>query len=168
MSFWKAFLFSLLTLIGSNLLMIFILYVSFGRFNNLMVLYATYPTNIIYNLFCSMGHAIWVSVQRIAYGVTYGTLFGLLEALIILIVPLITAIVAGRVGKKRLYSFLGVFLTSIISMIVSVFLMFDTTAFQFMIASEIIGNGALFIVFGGSLLNGLIFGFIAYITTKRE
>jgi hypothetical protein len=115
-----------------------------------------------------MGHAIWVSIQRIAYQITYGSVFYLLETLIVVLVPLIAAIIAGRIGKKRIYSFLGMFLISIVSMIVSVALMFDTAAFQYMITSEPIGNGALFIVVGGSLLNGLIFGFIAYVTTKRE
>ncbi|GAG77094.1 unnamed protein product, partial [marine sediment metagenome] len=62
----------------------------------------------------------------------------------------------------------GVFLTSLVSMIVSMILMFNSVSYQLIITSEFLGSGALFVVVGGSLLNGLIFGLIAFFTTKRK
>jgi hypothetical protein len=115
-----------------------------------------------------MGHAIWLSVDRIAYQIVNDNLFSLLSILLNLVAPLIAAIVAGRVGEKRIHSLIGVFLTSIVSMIVSMILIFNHISYQQIITSEFLGSGALFIVVGGSLLNGLIFGFIAFFTTKRE
>ncbi len=169
MSILKAFLFSLLALTASNLLLVIILYASFGRFDDVISIFTTgATTSLIYNLFCSMGHAIWLSVDRIAYQIVNDNLFSLLSILIKLVAPLIAAIVAGRVGEKRIHSLIGVFLTSIVSMIVSMILMFNHVSYQLIITSEFLGYGALFIVVGGSLLNGLIFGFIAFFTTKRK
>ncbi len=169
MSLLKAFLFSLLALVASNILLVIILYASFGRFDDVISIFTTgATTSLIYNLFCSMGHAIWLSVDRIAYQIVNDNLFSLLSILINLVAPLIAAIVAGRVGEKRIHSLIGVFLTSIVSMIVSMILIFNHVSYQLIITSEFLGSGALFIVVGGSLLNGLIFGFIAFFTTKRE
>lgn len=169
MSLLKAFLFSLLALVASNILLVIILYASFGRFDDVISIFTTgATTSLIYNLFCSMGHAIWLSVDRIAYQIVNDNLFSLLSILINLVAPLIAAIVAGRVGEKRIHSLIGVFLTSIVSMIVSMILIFNHISYQLIITSEFLGSGALFIVVGGSLLNGLIFGFIAFFTTKRE
>ena len=97
-----------------------------------------------------------------------GNLFFIMINLIVLVAPLIAAIVAGRVGEKRIHSFLGVFLTSIVSMIVSLILMFNSISYQLILTSNFIGYGALYIVVGGSLLNGLIFGLLAFFTTKRK
>jgi len=169
MSLLKAFLFSLLALVASNILLVIILYASFGRFDDVISIFTTgATTSLIYNLFCSMGHAIWLSVDRIAYQIVNDNLFSLLSILINLVAPLIAAIVAGRVGEKRIHSLIGVFLTSIVSMIVSMILIFNHVSYQLIITSEFLGSGALFIVVGGSLLNGLIFGFIAFFTTKKE
>jgi len=115
-----------------------------------------------------MGHAIWLTVDRIAYQIVNDNLFSLFSILIILVAPLIAAIVAGRVGEKRIHSFFGVFLTSLVSMTVSLILIFNSVSYQIIITSEFLGSGALFIVVGGSLLNGLIFGLLAFFTTKRK
>ncbi len=169
MSLLKAFLFSLLTLMVCNLLLVIILYVSFGRFDDIISIFtAGATTSLIYNLFCSMGHAIWLTVDRIAYQIVNDNLFSLFSILIILVAPLIAAIVAGRVGEKRIHSFFGVFLTSLVSMTVSLILIFNSVSYQIIITSEFLGSGALFIVVGGSLLNGLIFGLLAFFTTKRK
>ena len=169
MSLLKAFLFSLLALILSNILLVIILYASFGRFDDIISIFtAGATTSLIYNLFCSMGHAIWLTVDRIAYQIVNDNLFSLFSILIILVAPLIAAIVAGRVGEKRIHSFFGVFLTSLVSMIVSLILIFNSVSYQIIITSEFLGSGALFIVVGGSLLNGLIFGLLAFFTTKRK
>ena len=169
MSLLKAFLFSLLTLMVCNLLLVIILYVSFGRFDDIISIFtAGATTSLIYNLFCSMGHAIWLTVDRIAYQIVNDNLFSLFSILIVLVAPLIAAIVAGRVGEKRIHSFFGVFLTSLVSMTVSLILIFNSVSYQIIITSEFLGSGALFIVVGGSLLNGLIFGLLAFFTTKRK
>ena len=169
MSLLKAFLFSLLALIVSNILLVIILYTSFGRFDDIISIFtAGATTSLIYNLFCSMGHAIWLTVDRIAYQIVNDNLFSLFSILIVLVAPLIAAIVAGRVGEKRIHSFFGVFLTSLVSMIVSLILIFNSVSYQIIITSEFLGSGALFIVVGGSLLNGLIFGLLAFFTTKRK
>ena len=169
MSLLKAFLFSLLTLMVCNLLLVIILYVSFGRFDDIISIFtAGATTSLIYNLFCSMGHAIWLTVDRIAYQIVNDNLFSLFSILIILVAPLIAAIVAGRVGEKRIHSFFGVFLTSLVSMTVSLILIFNSVSYQIIITSEFLGSGALFVVVGGSLLNGLIFGLLAFFTTKRK
>ena len=115
-----------------------------------------------------MGHAIWISIDRIAYQIVDDNLFTLLLGVIILVAPLIAAIVAGRVGENRIHSLFGVFLASLVSMIVSLILMFNSISYQIIITSEFLGSGALFVVVGGSLLNGLIFGFLAFFTTKRK
>ena len=52
--------------------------------------------------------------------------------------------------------------------IVSMILIFNSVSYQLIITSEFLGYGALFIVVGGSLLNGLIFGLLAFFTTKRK
>ena len=169
MSLLKAFVFSLLALIVSNILLVIILYASFGRFDDIISIFtAGATTSLIYNLFCSMGHAIWLTVDRIAYQIVNDNLFSLFSILIVLVAPLIAAIVAGRVGEKRIHSFFGVFLTSLVSMIVSLILIFNSVSYQIIITSEFLGSGALFIVVGGSLLNGLIFGLLAFFTTKRK
>lgn len=169
MSLLKAFLFSLIALIVSNLLLVVIIYASFGRFDNIISIFTTgATTSLLYNLFCSMGKAIWLSIDLLASWIVVGDLFYILLNLVILVVPLIAAIVAGRVGEKRIHSFLGVFLTSIVSMIVSLVLMYTSISYQIIITSELLGYGALFVVIPGSLLNGLIFGLIAFITTKRK
>lgn len=115
-----------------------------------------------------MGEAIWLSVNGIAYHIVNDNLFYIFLSLIVIIAPLIAAIVAGRVGEKRIHSFLGVFLTSIVSMIVSMILMFNSVSYQLIITSEVLGYGPLFVVVLGSLLNGLIFGLLAFFTTKRK
>lgn len=169
MSLLKAFLFSLLALIVSNILLVIIVYASFGAFDDVISMFTgEATTSLIYNLFCSMGHAIWLSVNKIAYHIVNDNLFFIFLSLIVLVAPLIAAIVAGRVGEKRIHSFFGVFLTSIVSMIVSMIMIFYIDPYDILITSEYLGNGALFIVVGGSLLNGLIFGFIAFFTTKRK
>lgn len=169
MSLLKAFLFSLLTLVVSNILLVIILYASFGQFDSVISIFTVgASTSLIYHLFCSMGHAIWITVDRFAYHIVNDMLFYLFLDIIILVVPLIAAIVAGRVGEKRLHSFLGVFLTSIVSMIVSMILMNYSSPYQTIITSEFLGSGALFILVGGSLLNGIIYGLIAFFTTKRK
>ena len=156
MSVLKAFLFSLLALIVSNLLLVIILYTSFGRFDDIISMFTLgATTSLIYNLFCSMGRAIWMTVDNFAYWIVNDNLFNILLILILLVTPLIAALVAGRVGEKRIHSFLGVFLTSIISMIVSLILMFNNVSYQIIIASGLIGSGALFTVVLASLLNGL-------------
>jgi len=115
-----------------------------------------------------MGRPIWVSVDKLATGIVNDNLRGSLSALKFIVAPLIAAIVAGRVGEKRLHSFLGVFLTSIVSMIVSMILMYFVDPYDLLITGANLGYGALFLVVGGSLLNGLIFGLIAFFTTKRK
>ena len=169
MSLLKAFLFSLLALVVSDILLVIILYASFGQFDSIIGLFTTgATTSLINHLFCSMGHAIWVSIDRIAYHIVNDNLFFIFLSLIVIIAPLIAAIVAGRVGEKRIHSLLGVFLTSIVSMIISMIIMFNNVSLQLAITSEFLGSGALFVLVPGSLLNGLIFGFIAFFTTKRK
>jgi len=169
MSVLKAFLFSLLALVVSNILLVVILYASFGRFDDVVSLFTTgASTSLVHDLFCSMGHAIWVTIDRTAYHIVNDMLFYLLMDIIILIVPLVAAIVAGRVGEKRIHSLLGVFLTSIVSIVVSMILMNYSVPYQLAITSEFLGSGALFILVGGGLLNGLIYGLIAFFTTKRK
>ncbi|NVM16227.1 MAG: hypothetical protein HWN80_00820 [Candidatus Lokiarchaeota archaeon] len=169
MSLLKAFLFSLLALIVSNILLVIILYASFGRFDDIVIMFTVgASTTLMLHLFCSMGHAIWISIDRIAYHIVNDMLFFIFLDLIVVVAPLIAAIVAGRVGEKRIHSFLGVFLTSIVSMIVSMIIMFDNVPLQLGITSEFLGSGALFILVPGSLLNGLIFGLLAFFTTKRK
>ena len=169
MSLLKAFLFSLLALMVSNLLLVVIVYASFGRFDIIISMFTVdASTNLFYQLFTSMGHPIWVSVDKIAYHIVNNNLMFLFLSLIVPIAPLIAAIVAGRVGEKRIHSFFGVFLTSIVSLIVSMIMTLYIAPYDILITSEYLGNGALFIVVGGSLLNGLIFGLIAFFTTKRK
>ena len=169
MSLLKAFLFSLLALVVSNLLLVIIIYTSFGRFDDIIGMFTSgVSTSLLYNLFCSMGRAIWITIDILAAWIVIGDLFYIMLSLILLVAPLIAAIVAGRVGEKRIHSFFGVFLTSIVSMIVSLIVMYNSVSYQLIITSELIGYGALFIVVGGSLLNGLIFGLLAFFTTKRK
>jgi MFS family permease len=115
-----------------------------------------------------MGRPIWVSVDKLATGIVNENIRGSLSTLKFFVAPLIAAIIAGRVGEKRLHSFFGVFLTSLVSMTVSIILMFYSGSYQLIITGVTLGYGALFLVVGGSLLNGLIFGLIAFITTKRK
>ena len=115
-----------------------------------------------------MGHAIWDTVYLIAYHITNFNTYFIFLTLARLIAPLIAAIVASRFGEKRLNSFLGVFLTALVSMVISIILMYISVSYQLIIAGTFLGNGALFIVVLGSLLNGFIFGLIAFFTTKRS
>jgi hypothetical protein len=146
---------------------VIIVYASFGYFDNIIGLFI-YPEGLIFNLFCTMGRPIWVTVDKLATGIVNDNLYGTINGLKYLIAPLIAAIVAGRVGEKRLHSFFGVFFTSIVSMIVSMILMFNSVSYQLIITNTTLGYGALFLVVGGSLLNGLIFGLLAFLTTKRK
>jgi len=167
MSIVKAFLFSLLALLITNFLFVILIQAIFGYFDLVIALISPDFSTLFYVLFCSLGHPIWDTVYLIAYHITnYNTYFMLLD-LVRLIVPLIAAIVASRFGKKRINSFIGVFLTTIVSMVISIILMFNSVSYQIIIAGTYLGYGALFTVVLGSLLNGLIFGLIAFFTTKR-
>jgi hypothetical protein len=167
MSFLKAFLFGFLALIVSNLLLVVILYASFGNFSTIIGIFTGDLTSLVYHLFCSMGHAIWLTIELIAYHITNDNLFYIFLNFIIIIAPLIAAIVVGRLSEKRIHSFIAVLLISIISMIVSMILMNMSFSYQIIIASTTLGSGALFVVFFGSLLNGVIFGLLAFFTTKK-
>ena len=166
MSFLKAFGFGFLVLIISNLLLVIILYASFGQFSTIPAIF-TSPTSLTYNLFCSMGHAIWILIDRMAYHITNDNLFFALLPLANIIAPLIAAIIAGRFGKKRIISFGAVGLMAIISVIVSLILMFNSVSYEIIIGGVLLGSGALFNVFLGGILNILIYGAIAFFTTKR-
>ena len=167
MSFLKTFLFGFLALIISNLLLVVILYASFGDFSTLISIFTGDLTSLVYHLFCAMSNAIWLTIDRLAYHITNDNLFYIFLNILVIVVPLIAAIVVGRLSEKRIHSFIALFLMSIISMIVSMILMNISTSYQIIITSTTLGNGALFILFFGSLLNGLIFGLISFFTTKK-
>ena len=167
MSFLKTFAISLVTLLVTNLLLVFIIWAIFGHLDFVILIFTGDFISLFYNLFCSMGHAIWISIDIIAYHITNDNLYFVFLKLIIIIAPLIVAIITGRFAEKRIHSLLSLILTSVISMIVSLILMFISTSYQIIITSSFIGAGALFIEVLGSLLNGLIFGLLAYFTTKK-
>ena len=167
MSFLKTFLWSLLVFMVSNLLLAIIIYASFGSFDTIIQIFTGNLTSLVYRLFCSMGHAIWLTIDLLAYHITNDNIFFIFLSLILLIAPLITAILARWFGEKRLHSFASLFLLSIISMTVSLILMFNNVSYQIIIGDVLIGSGALFNVVPGSLLNGIIYGIIAFFVTKK-
>jgi hypothetical protein len=166
MSFLKAFGLGFLALMVSNFLLAIILYASFGQFSTIPDFF-TNPFSLTYNLFCSMGHAIWILIDRMAYHITNDNLFFALLSLPTIIAPLIAAIVAGRFGKKRIISFGAVVLIAIISLVVSLILMFNSPSYEIIIGGVLLGSGALFNLFLGGLLNMIIYGAIAFFTTKK-
>lgn len=151
----------------SNLLLLIIVYTSFGSFDTIILLFTGDLTSLVYHLFCSMGHAIWLVIDQLAYHITNDNLFYMFLSLLLLLAPLITAILTRWFGEKRIHSFASLFLLSIISMIISLVLMFNSVSYQLIIGDVFIGNGALFNVVPGSLLNGIIYGIIAFFVTKK-
>jgi hypothetical protein len=169
MSFGKSFIVSLVSLIALNVVIFAIFYsigYGFDQFITGIVSNATY---ILYVLFGSTAHAIWFIADSFLY--SFGTDpiswdFFLLN-LSFIVAPLLAAVITGRLSEKRVHAFAGFFLTTIICMLVSIILVYQGFAYQVMLAGEFFPEPALIKVILGSLVNGFIYGMVAYLTTKK-
>lgn len=167
MSFLKTFIIGLLCLMVSSLALALIIYASFGNFSTIIGIFTGDFATLLYYLLCQMGVPIWLVIERVAYYITNYDLFYIFLNLIAIIAPLIAAIVTGRISDKRMHSLISIFIISLINMVVSMILMLISGSYQIIISGATLGNGALFIVLFGSLLNGLLFGLLAFFTTKK-
>jgi len=84
-----------------------------------------------------------------------------------IIAPLIAAVIIGRVSDKRLWSLAGVFLVAMIGMIIAIVLIPYDFTYQISLGGSIVVETAILGAIIGSILNGLIYGFIAYLATKK-
>lgn len=151
----------------SSLALALIIYTSFGYFSTIITIFTGDFATLVYYLLCQMGVPIWLAIEYIAFHITNDNLFYIFLNLITIIAPLIAAIVTGRISDKRMHSLVSVFIISLINMVVSMILMLNSVSYQIIISGTTLGNGALFIVLFGSLLNGLLFGLLAFFTTKK-
>jgi hypothetical protein len=164
----KAFLFSLLALVLSNLLLVMLAYLLNNNFDTFITGITTDFIYFLYTLFASIGHPIWDTIENLASIIALSNLFYLLLILALLLSPIIAALVAGRLGEKRTNSFAGFFLTAIVSLSVSIYLVISSVSYQLILGNSLNQTTAIINVLLGGLLNGLIFGLIAYLTTKKK
>ena len=167
MSFLKTFFIGILCLMASSLALALIIYTSFGYFSMIITIFTVDFPTLVYYLLCQMGVPIWLTIELLAFHITNDNLFYIFLILITIIAPLIAAIVTGRISYKRMHSLISIFIISLINMVVSMILMMNSVSYQIIISGATLGNGALFIVLFGSLLNGLLYGLLAFFTTKK-
>ena len=152
---------------ASSIGLVVIAYASIGNFAMIISIFTGDLLSLVYFLFCQMGIPIWFTIENIAYHITNDNFFYMILNIIIIVAPLIAAIVTGRISDKRIHSLISMFIISLINMVVSMILMLNSTSYQIVISGVTLGNGALFIVLFGSLLNGVLYGLLAFFTTKK-
>ena len=122
---------------------------------------------ILYMLFSATGHSIWTIIDQLIYSFGTSTMITILLYFGFVIAPLITAIITGRLSENRMHSFVGFFFSVIICMLVSIILVYSGFAYQILIGGSLDQTQAIMNVVLGSLVNGVIYGLIAFITTKK-
>ena len=158
----------MIALIVLNSVMMLIAYAVGNNFDSLMTAITSNVMFILYMLFSSTGQAIWVFASRIVYAVQDP--FSLLTVMLyigFLIAPLIASIITGRLSENRIHALIGFFLSTIISMLICLILVYYGFAYQILIGGAFSQSEAVMNVVLGSLVNGAIFGLVAFITTKK-
>ena len=169
MSFGKSFIVSFVALVVLNAVVFTIIYAIGYGFDNFITGILPNVPYLLYVLFSSTAHAIWYLVDLLAYSIGTDPIswnFFFLN-LGFIIAPLIAAVITGRLSEKRVHAFAGFFLSAIICMLVSIIILYQGFAYQVLLAGEFDQTAALMKVIFGSLVNGLIYGIIAYLTTKK-
>jgi hypothetical protein len=121
-------------------------------------------------LFSSTSHAIWkifgvftYSIESDPFNWSYFIInFGFI------ITPLIAAIIVGRLSESRIQAFVGFFVAILICMLISIILVFYNSVYQLRFAVTFDQTEAILTVIFGSLVNGLIYGLLAYLTAKNS
>ena len=169
MSFGKSFIISLVALVVLNSVVLALMYAVGYGFGDFITAITSIPLYILYMLFGSTGHAIWKTIDGFTYAIGSDPInwpFFLLN-LGFIIAPLIAAVIAGRLSEKRVHAFAGFFLSVIISMLICIILVYQGFTYQILLGVDFNQTTAIINVILGSLLNGLIYGIIAYLTTKK-
>jgi len=169
MSFGKSFIVSLIALVVLNAVVFTIFYVIGYGFDPYITGILSNVNYLLYGIFSSTAHAIWLLVDLFVYSL--GTVpiswdFFLLN-LGFITAPLIAAVITGRLSEKRVHAFAGFFLSVIISMLICIILLYQGFSYQVLLGGSFDQTESLITVILGSLVNGLIYGMIAYITTKK-
>jgi hypothetical protein len=168
MSFAKSFLVSLLGLMIFNVAFFFIAYAIGGNIPGVITAITNDIAYLMYILFSSTGHAIWVLINSLLYAVQDPfSLFGLVFALFFILSPLITAILTGRLSDNRLHSLLGFFLSVIICMLICIILAYYGFTYQILIGGSLSQSEAVINIVLGSLVNGVIYGLISFALTNK-
>jgi len=122
---------------------------------------------LLYLLFSSTAHAIWFLFDIFIYAIGNNQWGFFLLNLGFIIAPLIAAVLTGRLSEKKIHVFAGIFLVVIINMLVCIIILCQGFTYQVMLAGEFSETAALKKVILGSLVDGFIYGMIAYLTTKK-
>ena len=169
MSFGKSFLISLVALVVLNVAILAITYAIGYGFDVFIAGITANAIHILYVLFSSTGHPIWWLIEGLIYSIgsePFNWAYFIYKIGFI-IAPLIAAVITGRLSEKQVHAFAGFFLSTIISMLVCIILIYQGFAYQIMLAGKFNQAEAIINVILGSLVNGLIYGMIAYLTTKK-
>jgi hypothetical protein len=124
---------------------------------------------ILYMLFSSTGHAIWTITGVFTTSFEsdpFNWAFFILYFSFIL-APLIASIIVGQLSENRVHAFAGFFLATIICMLVCIILVYYSFTYVIFLGVTFNLTEAILNVVFGSLVNGLIYGIIAYLTTKK-
>ena len=169
LSFVKSFIVSLVALMALNSVIMIITYAVGYGFDNFTSSITNIPLFILYMLFSSTGHAIWAIISVFTYSFeadpfnwSYFIVF-----LGFIIAPLIAAIITGLVSEKKTHAFGAFFLSVIICMLICIILVYQGTYYELQFGITMNQTEALITVTLGSLVNGLIYGIIAFLTTKQ-
>ena len=138
-------------------------------FDNIIIEVTNDPMFIVYMLFSSTGHAIWTIIGAMSFAIQsdpFNWAYFILYFSFIF-APLIAAIITGRLSEKKVHAFAGFFLATIICMIVCIILVYYSFVYQLYLGITFVQTEAVLHVAFGSLVNGLIYGVVAFLTTKE-
>jgi len=167
MSFAKVFTISLVSIMVLNFIVLTITYaIAFG-FDSLIGSITADPIFILFMLFGSIGKSIWLTINGLIISLDPFWLDLFITNIGSILAPLIAAVIIGRFSDKRVWSLAGFFLASMIGMIICIVLVYYSFTYQIAIGGSIIVENAVVSTIIGSIINGLIYGFIAYLATKK-
>lgn len=169
MTFAKSFIVSIIALIVLNTVLMIIAYAVGYGFDTFTSQITADPIFIVYMLFSSTGHAIWTIIGVFSTSFEsdpFNWSFFILYFSFIL-APLIASIIVGRLSENRVHAFAGFFLATIICMLVCIILVYYDYVYQLFLGVSFNQTEAILNVVFGSLVNGLIYGIIAYLATKK-
>ncbi|MHA1104583.1 MAG: hypothetical protein ACTSPN_02550 [Promethearchaeota archaeon] len=168
MGFGKSFGFSLLTYIGLNFLFLIIAETISGDLNNIFSVISADPFIIILILFGPITNTPGIVFNGLFFEVTGLLRLDVLIELVGYMVSLfIAAIVAGRVGEKKGASFGGFLLTTVLSAVGVIALLYlsPATLTAFMLPADMT---TIVLASIGGITNGVFYGAFALLFTKTE
>ena len=169
MGFGKAFGFSLLAYIGLNFLFLIIAFTASGELNLIFQDISNQPL-ILFVLF--LGPIYFFpgeNILGIYLSITIGSTPGIILAIGSVVSPFVAAIIAGKMGEKKVGSFGGWFLTSILcAIILGIFVFVEPLVLSYY-GISVLDPTLTFIksILSGAV-SGVFYGAFALLFTKTE